>query len=189
MKRLPPTAPPAVEFSRRIVVRDLPPEGGWHELVATAAERAALARRLGVMALDQLVATVEVRPLGDGLVRVAARLRATLTQECVVTLEPVVDRIEDTFAVLYGPAAAAAGATGEVVVSPEPEVGPPEPIEHGEIDLGEAVAQQLALAIDPYPRAPGASAEALSAYLEPPSGGAARRDGPFDALAKLKSRG
>jgi hypothetical protein len=32
------------------------------------------------------------------------------------------------------------------------------PIEGGSIDLGEAVAETMALALDPYPRAPGAEA-------------------------------
>jgi hypothetical protein len=52
------------------------------------------------------------------------------------------------------------------------------PAEAGAVDMGEALAQQLSLALDPYPRAPGAELPA-----EATDGGA---HGPFAALAKLK---
>jgi uncharacterized metal-binding protein YceD (DUF177 family) len=181
---------PSPEFSRRIVVKDLPPEGTAQNLVADAAEREALTRRFDLLALDELEAAVEVWPLRGGLVRVEGRFRATVTQSCVVTLEPVTSRLEEMFAVLYGPPAPlTATAKVEVEVAPDEEEGPPEPIEDGEIDLGEAIAQQLALAIDPYPRAPGASLAALSAYLEEPAGEAEQAESPFGALARLKERG
>ncbi len=66
----------------------------------------------------------------------------------------------------------------------EPEAAEvPEPVGPGGIDLGEAVAQQLALALEPYPRAPGA------ALPEEPcarTGGARAAEGPFAALESLK---
>ena len=49
--------------------------------------------------------------------------------------------------------------------------------EQGAADLAEALAQQLSLAIDPYPRAPGAEMPDLE-------GGGAH--GPFATLLKLK---
>ena len=63
----------------------------------------------------------------------------------------------------------------EVGCQPEAE-GPPEPVGPQGIDLGEAVAQQLAIALDPYPRAPGAALPE-----EPRAAG-----GPFAALKSLK---
>ena len=64
--------------------------------------------------------------------------------------------------------------------------GPPEPVSGGAIDLGETVAQQFALALDPYPRCPDASIEALGAE---PQGARPEEGGPFAALARLKRRG
>ncbi|HEX7970110.1 MAG TPA: YceD family protein, partial [Stellaceae bacterium] len=93
-------------------------------------------------------------------------------QACVVTLEPVAARVEDSFALLYG-AAEEEGAE-EVVLSGEVELV--EPLPDRLLDIGEVVAQQLSLALDPYPRAPGAVAEA-------PQEGLAS---PFAALAKWR---
>jgi hypothetical protein len=94
----------------------------------------------------------------------------------VVTLEPVASRVEDRFMLLYGHAQDEAG---EVVLSGEAELV--EPISGGTLDLGEAVAQQLSLALDPYPRAPGAAATARETGPGDPS--------PFAALAKWKEKG
>jgi hypothetical protein len=82
-----------------------------------------------------------------------------------MTLEPVASGIEEDFTLLYslkpGPGPVSEGMVAreearEVVVDPEAEE-PPEPLGPGGLDLGEAVAQQLAVALDPYPRAPGAA--------------------------------
>ncbi len=104
----------------------------------------------------------------------------------MATLEPVSARLEEDFALLYDlDAAAAQGeAVGarEVMVEPEAEE-PPEPVGPLGIDLGEAVAQQLAIALDPYPRAPGA---ALPEELRAGAGGARAAEGPFAALESLK---
>ncbi len=98
---------------------------------------------------------------------------------CVVTLEPVSARLEKDFTLLYDPDAAAAQGEAEgaraVMVEPEAEEAP-EPVGPHGIDLGEALAQQLAIALDPYPRAPGA------ALPEAPRAA----EGPFAALEPLK---
>ena len=177
---------PSPEFCRRIVVEEIPAAGDTCEIVAKPEERVALARRFGLLAITELSASLRLRPLRHGLVRVEGRLTAALEQRCVVTLAPPSRRIDDSFAVVYGPISAGA-ATREVVVTLD-EDGPPEPIEDGAIDLGEATAQRLALALDDYPRAPNASLDTLRAELggmgqarNPPSG-------PFAALAASRAR-
>jgi hypothetical protein len=57
----------------------------------------------------------------------------------------------------------------------------------GEIDLGEAVAQQLAVALDPYPRAPGAAWPQADTGDADIAAEPVRR--PFAALDALKKRG
>jgi len=163
------------EFSRPIDVMRLPPAGGKYEITASAEERQALAKRFGLLTLDRLEAEVLLAPVAGGFYRLAATLRAELTQACVVTLEPVASRIEENFSLLYG----APEEQEEVLLDGESETI--EPLEAGIVDIGEAVAQQLSLALDPFPRA--ATAEVQSAPIE---AGKGRLDSPFAVLAKLR---
>ena len=177
---------PQPEFSRLVPVDRLGEAEITEEISAGPGERAALARRFGLLSLDRLSATLRLERAGArNLVRIAGRLAAEVTQACVVTLEPVSARLEKDFTLLYDLDAAAQGeAEGarEVIVEPEAEE-PPEPVGQHGIDLGEAVAQQLAIALDPYPRAPGA---ALPEEPRAGAGGARAAEGPFAALESLK---
>ena len=164
----------ASEFSRPIEISRLPGAGTEMAITATAAECAALARRFSLLALDRLEAGLRLEWVAGRLLRLEATLSAEVVQECVVTLEPVSSRVEDRFILLYGPAA----ATSDGVIRADEEVL--EPIIDGRIDLGEAVAQQLSLAIDPFPRAPGSAAPAA------PGEGMAS---PFAALAEWRKKG
>lgn len=167
-----PRAPDVPEFTRPVDVGRLPPGGAVYDLKATPTERTALAERFNLLALDRLEAEVRLERLAGGLLRLSAALKADVVQACVVTLEPVRDGIDEPFTVLYR-AGAEAGETA-VVLSGASELV--EPLSSDILDIGEAVAQQLSLALDPYPRAPGAIAAA------PEEG----RASPFAALAKWK---
>jgi hypothetical protein len=175
---------PRPEFSRRIAVGLIGPQEQEHRLQASGEERQALARRFGLVELVSLEAAVRLsRPSPGGLIRLEAELRAEVVQSCVVTLEPLTSRLQDRIVLHFGLAGGPAGEeAGEVELSIE-EDDPPEPIVDGEIDMGEAVVQGLALALDPYPRKPGAEAEDLGA--ERP---AADGSGPFAALARLRKK-
>ena len=166
------TPPDAPEFTRPVDVGRLPPGGAIYGLKATPAERAALARRFDLLALDRLEAEVRLERLAGGLLRLSAALRADVAQACVITLEAVRGRIDEPFTVLYR-AGAEAGETA-VMLSGASELV--EPLPGDVLDIGEAVVQQLSLALDPYPRAPGAAAAMA------PEG----RVSPFAALAKWK---
>jgi uncharacterized metal-binding protein YceD (DUF177 family) len=116
--------------------------------------------------------------MAGGFVRLAAEFTATVVQSCVVTLEPVESSISENFTLLYG----ATEEQEEVVLDGEAETL--EPLGEGAIDIGEAVAQQLSLALDPYPRAPQAAGEADSA-----SPGENRPESPFAVLARRAGEG
>ena len=73
----------------------------------------------------------------------------------------------------------------EVEIDPESE-DPPEPLEGGALDLGELVSEELALALDPYPRKPGVAPVDLS--FGAPEEESDEEDSPFAALAALKGR-
>lgn len=149
---------PSPEFSRRVAVAALRPGGERVLLEASAAECAALARRLGIEGVRSLTAELTVAPKARGDVAVRGRVRALLDRTCVVTLEPLEEEIDAPLAILFRP-------EGEVAAEVSLDAGEEdeEPYAGGAIDLGEAVAQTLALALDPWPRAPGAALPATRA--------------------------
>jgi uncharacterized metal-binding protein YceD (DUF177 family) len=118
---------------------------------------------------------------GDAI-RAEGRLVAALDQSCVVTGDPVAAHVDEPFAILF---------------MPEPPPGSAdEEIELGEsdcdvvfydgamIDLGTAIADTLALSIDPYPRSAGAQAALKEAGVL-----TEEQASPFAVLAKLKKNG
>ncbi len=158
------------EFSRRVRVDGLPPGGIEHSVQADAAECAALAVRLQVPAIASLVCHYRLFPVSGGRVAAAGRLSATLTRVCVVSLDEFATGVEDVFDVVFVPA----DLIGE---DDDPDAPDEIPYEGGMVDLGEATTEQLALALEPYPRKPGA--ELPADFVD--AGGSA-----FAALAQLR---
>jgi uncharacterized metal-binding protein YceD (DUF177 family) len=146
------------EFSRLVPLARLGAEPFRQEITASDAERAALARRFELPALDRLCAAVELVRHGKDMFLLRAAFAAEFAQSCVVTLDPVGGTVSEEFTLLYGPpeVEAEGGRTVEDEVAFEPLVG-------NAIDVGEAVAQQFSLALPPFPRSPGASLEAETA--------------------------
>ena len=173
------------ELSRLVETDRLGPEGLKLTVEATPEERQALAGRFDLLAVDSLTAEVEVAGEPDGVsFRLQGRLRADVVQSCVVTLDPVPAHIEEAFERVYVPGRPVAAARGplETWVDPSNEE-PAEPLIEGRIDVGEAIAEELGLALDPYPRRPGASL--------PEDFGPDRRkgeDSPFAGLKRLLNR-
>lgn len=153
-KAVPSGAPPKPEFSRPVNVARIGRLEHRVEIAANAEERAALARRFDLVELAELAATLVLRKRGDGIVELTGNYRARLAQPCVVTLDPVWATIAEDVRLFYG------GTLGHppADIDPLDDDGWPDPIEGGVIDVGEAVAQLMALALDPYPRSPGAGA-------------------------------
>jgi uncharacterized metal-binding protein YceD (DUF177 family) len=141
----------APEFSRRVELARMGVHEAVYPISAKAEEREALARRFGLLSLGRLEAEIRLQRLAGGMVRLNGRLGADVVQACVISLEPVVSVLEQDFTVLYG-----AAETGKSVMV-DLETDETEPFDGDAIDIGEAVTQHLALALDPYPRAPGAT--------------------------------
>ena len=148
---------PIPEFSRPLRVAELSGEPTLRRIEADAGERAALAKRFGLVSLDSLIATVSLYTQSEhGMVRVHGEFSAEIVQICIVTLERLSNRLQASFERLYGPPESGAETEAlEEEVSPDAEE-PLEPFVDGAIDIGEAVAEQLAVELDPFPRAPGA---------------------------------
>lgn len=162
-----------------VLVVEIPEQGLHRELEAGAAERAAIASLAGLRDLPQLAASFDLTPAGGGRIRVHGRISAQAEQTCVVTLEPLTSEIDADVDVMFSPdAAQAAGRPEEDDDAPVDD--PPEPIVGGQIDLGALAAEFLILALDPYPRKPGAVFEPVVQPVDP-------ADHPFAALAALKA--
>ena len=153
-------------------------DGERIDLVAGDAERASIADRLGIARLDRLDAHAELSRTGD-VVRARGRLLAALDQECVVTGEPVPAHVDEAFEVLF--------------VRPPETTNPDDEIELGSadcdvvfydggtIDLGSAIADSLALSLDPYPRSAGAETKLREAGVM-----TEEQASPFAILAQMK---
>jgi uncharacterized metal-binding protein YceD (DUF177 family) len=152
-------------------------DGERLDLVADEVERNAVARRLGLEAIERLEAHVTLSRTGE-VVRASGRLTAALRQSCVVTGDPVVAHIDDAFDLVFM-------REPPTARDDEIELGPSDCdtvfYEGGAIDLGGAIADTLALSVDPYPRS--ASADMALKEAGVLTEGEA---GPFAALAQLK---
>ncbi len=153
--------PGGPEFSRPVEVDRIGPAGLSLSIEAEEGERARLAERLGVREIRRLEADIRLSQRGAGFA-VVAEWRSEIVQDCVVTLDPVEARLEGKEEIVFGPSDADHAPGEEIEIDPE-EADPPEPIVGGRIDLGEVVAEQLALHVDPYPRKPGAVFEGEAA--------------------------
>lgn len=162
------------EFSRPVAAHTLPRSGREVTIEADAAERAALARRFGLIALDRLRAQFRLRPGAGGTIAVHGTLSAAVVQRCVVTLDPLPAEIEEEVEAVFADAPAGPDAD-EIEI--DPLAAEVEPLVDGRIDLGELAAQHLSLALDPYPRSP--DAPPLEDAPEPPAEGMRR---PFAVL-------
>jgi hypothetical protein len=162
----------APEFSRLVSLRQLGAQPFRQRIEATAQERERLSQRFDLVALDRLVAEVELRRQSVEVILLEAEFEAEFEQCCAVSLEPVRGAVSDRFSLVYGPAPV---NQDEIVVSgDEPAF---EPLHGDAIDIGEAVAQELSLTLPAFPRDPEAAIDDATE--------AQSLEGPFAALARL----
>jgi uncharacterized metal-binding protein YceD (DUF177 family) len=159
------------------------------EIAPSDSERQALAKRFGFLDLPAFSARVTVdRQLGEQIV-VEGRLRGRIVQACVLSLDPVVQELDDGFRLLFSPSHSEEHDpdSGEALISAQPDA--PEPLAGPILDVGEIVAEQLSLAADPYPRRPGVKLEDVMPKLRGPVRSARdQRRHPFAGLAALRDK-
>jgi uncharacterized metal-binding protein YceD (DUF177 family) len=170
----------APEFSRIVRVDTLGPAPRPLHVEAEEAERAALARRFGLLAIDGLIAGLLLSRKGTEVV-VEGNLSAAVTQACVATGAPLSAALEAPFALMFRPQPEASFADEDI------ELGETDMdvvfYDSASIDVGEAVAETLLLNLEPYPRAPEADAALKAAGVK-----SEEEAGPFAALAALKDK-
>ena len=174
----------AAELDWDHAVGDIPDAGLKVERAASAEERQAIAAALDLLACNSLAVRYAIAARGEGHFRLAGSLEASIEQACVVTLEPLTNQVAESFSVDYWPDTDMPSSSGGVLdVHDEPDL---EPIVAGRMEVGRVVFECLASALDLFPRKPGATFESPAA----PQGGdsAGRTEGPFAALAKIKTK-
>lgn len=186
---------PEPEFSYKFSVEDLEKEPLTIELEADEAQQKALAKRLTVTSVDSLTARITLERTAGHVIAASGKLNADITQECVVTLEPIKSHIEDQFDAFYSEktdaVSFAKAKRDKIVENQDPEApfldekDDPERIVDGVIDLGEVVTQYLSLSVDPYPRKEGAKHH-LSDDDEEAVKAARKTHNPFAKLEDMK---
>jgi len=160
-------------FSRPLPLDSVGPGGLDLTIEASPSHCDALAARMQIPAVLALSCRFRLTAGPGATVHARGQLSARVVQTCVVSLDPFESAIEEAFAVRFVP-------EGEESDDLDPEAEEDEiPYQGATLDLGETAAEQLALALDPYPRRPGASLPATGEDTSPPA---------FAALAALQRR-
>jgi uncharacterized metal-binding protein YceD (DUF177 family) len=166
------------------LAEDIPETGLEEKRSATAEELVAIAETLGVSTCERLGVTYSIYGISDGTYRLSGRLRARITQPCIISLEPVAQDIDEPLSVDYWPASDMPPPDkGEIdLADDESDI---EPMIDGRIDVGVLAYDVLAAAVDLYPRVAGATFE----WEDPKAKASPEASGkvnPFAVLAQLK---
>jgi hypothetical protein len=163
-----------------VALENIPETGHHFDLIADPQARTAIARIAGLRDLPRLEAKFDVSRHGNGGLRVAGQVAATVGQVCVVTLEPLDNEVGEEIDLLFLPAARAE-KDGKEIAANDRSLDEAEPLVAGVVDLGALAVEFLILGLDPYPRKAGA------VFQQPQD--RITVDGPFTALAALKKDG
>jgi Large ribosomal RNA subunit accumulation protein YceD len=159
------------ELTRPVRVQHIGAEGMSYTVVATEAECRDLAVRFKIPAVLALRCEFNLKPPSGAFVEAIGRLVARVVQSCVVSLDEFEQDVVERFEIRFVPD----GAESDDF---DPDVPDDVPYSGAVIDLGETAAEQLALALDPYPRKPSAGNGGIEAA---PSS-------PFSLLPKLREQ-
>lgn len=165
------------DFAHRLAIDQIR-DGQRIDLTADEGERAAVATRLDLVSIERFEAHVVLSRDGK-TVTCAGRVKAQVTQACIASGEPVAAAVDEAFQLAF--------VATPKIDAPEAEIelggADLDTVFHDglAIDLGEALADTLGLALDPYPR--GANAEAA---LKEAGVLSESEAGPFAVLAQLK---
>lgn len=158
------------EFSRPLQVDRVPALGCHERLAADEKECAALAKRLDLPRIHSLGGLLKVVPWRGGGLKVTGTLNARVDQVSVISLETFTSDLEFSIERYFlSPRAGPSAAEEDIDV-----------IENGSVDLGEILAESMALELDPYPRHEGEVFHDIEEHPE------SAKVSPFTSLSKLK---
>jgi len=166
----------ALDWAHKSV--DVPAAGLERKRVATDAERAELAAKLGLIALPRLEVSYRIVGLAGGGYRLTGDVGANVEQACVVTLEPVPGTVDADFDVEFWPEVRSSDNDEDSNILEGPDV---EVLDQGVIPVGRIAFETLSASLDPYPRREDAAFDWQDSKAATPE-----KSGPFAALSKLK---
>ena len=162
-------------LSRILDIAEIPATGADVHVMATEAERNALAKACGLSGIEHLEASFQVGERHFGCYQVTGRLEARVRQICVISLDPFESSLSTEINVTFADEPSRLPVLGDE--------DPPDPLTGGKIDLGALAAEFLALNIDDYPRKPGVTFEGIQYSGGQPE--AKSGISPFEVLRKL----
>lgn len=163
------------EFSRTVSLDSIGVAGLDYTVTAKPDECAAIAARMDLPAIASLICRFRLRSAPGGGVDAAGVLAASVTQTCVVTLDEFPTEVAESFTIRFVPAELKS-------IDVDPDSVDEIPFTGTTLDLGEAAAEQLALALPPYPRKPSIDGPAADSPNTEPSA----PKNPFSELAFLR---
>ncbi|HEY0028091.1 MAG TPA: DUF177 domain-containing protein [Allosphingosinicella sp.] len=173
-----------VEFSRTFRIDTIGGTPRGVAIDANESERTALAARFGLEAIHALTAEAVLTRDGESVVA-KGRVTASVVQSCVATGEPVEEDVAEDFAIEFRPQVQADSGEEEIELS-EGELDVVF-YDAAAVDLGEAVAETVSLALNPFPRSAKAD-EVLRAAGVKSEEEAKAEASPFAGLVALKGK-
>ena len=169
-----------------VSVARLPQNGMPLRLTANEKERRALAKEHGLVSVQSFKAELLIKKWRKDGVKITGNVAAEITQSCVITLEPMVSRVENEIDAVFVQegsklARPPLSADGEIIIDYE-GADLPETFAGDAIDVGALAEEFFGLAVDPYPRKPGA---VLQEALQDTDLGTPRPS-PFASLIKFR---
>jgi uncharacterized metal-binding protein YceD (DUF177 family) len=154
------------------------------------AERGKIAHWLGIETIDSLKAVIQLSRSGADEYAYRGHFEADVVQACVITLAPVPSHLSGEISRQFKVLPRASTRRRKSAVEPSAAIptiidlaaadeDSPELLDQPVLDLAGPLLEELSLALDPYPKAPGAA-------FEVPPEPAAPADNPFAALEALK---
>lgn len=178
------------EFSHRVplaqIRRDI-----QVDLAASAEEREKLCHRFGLLSLERLEGQFRLSPGEGQAIMAEGKIRAKAMQPCVITGEPVEEQLEETFLLRFLPRDEIVDDDTLDLETLLAEEADDVPYDGHAIDVGEALAEQLALCLTPYPRLEGSGLDAfveVTPTEEEEEAPKMEKPNPFAALAQLKEK-
>lgn len=171
---------PPPELSQIIKLSDIGGAPITGEITANNDQRRALAQRFDLPSIETLTADYCLKS-GESEIRFTGSIQSSLHQNCAISGQPFPVKIAEEFSIIFTEKTDIPHSEEEIELAPE-DCDVIE-YENARIDIGEAIAQTLYLALDPYPRGPDADKVAEKRGLK-----SEEEAGPFGALAALKDK-
>lgn len=171
------------EFSKKIPINQIQKKKIQISIDANEEEKVALAKRFSIPKIISLSCMYRLTYFHGGHIRAQGSIKASIFQNCVISLEDFPIEIQEDFQLVFMPVAQVSNELEEL---DDPDIIP---YDKDYIDVGEATAQQLALLLDPYPHKPNVNKDLITDEMDiTEHNQGLKRENPFKILEQLKKK-